>query len=147
MAGGYAACPAANQCASPVRPVPISMTRLESRKSSRGEPAVTIPASRHKITYIATDQLLIASTRGCGQFSCKCVESLIEFDEISRKDVQQGPAVFFRHSLLQNEAVMDLLGSVCELGVIPLDTGIDDFVSGDEHGLHFLPKQVLQLGS
>ena len=119
MAGGYAAYPAANQCASPVRPVPISMTRLESRKSSRGEPAVTIPASRHKITYIATDQLLIASTRGCGQFSCKCVESLIEFDEISRNDVQQGPAVFFRQSLLQNEAVMDLLGSVCELGEPP----------------------------
>ena len=95
------------------------MTRLESRKSSRGEPAVTIPASRHKITYIATDQLLITSTRGCGQFSCECVKSLVEFDEIGRKDVQQGPAVFLRHSLFQNEAIMDLLGSVCELGVIP----------------------------
>src|SRR5512132_4547094 len=99
------------------------MTRLESRKSSRGEPAVTIPASLHKITYIATDQLLIASTRGCGQFSCKCVESLIEFDEIGRKDVQQGPAVFFRHSLLQNEAVMDLLASLSALGVTPLAPG------------------------
>src|SRR5512147_2257475 len=123
------------------------MTRLESRESSRGEPAVTIPASRYEITYIATDQLLITSTRGCGQFSCECVKSLVEFNEIGRKDVQQGPGVFLRHSLFQNEAVMDLLGSVCELGVIPLDTGIDDFVSCDEHGLHFPPKQVLQLGA
>ena len=30
------------------------------------------------------------------QFICECVEFFVEFDEISRKYAQQGPAVFLR---------------------------------------------------